>query len=485
MQKLIIIGAGISGLATGCFARMNGFDTKIFEMHDIPGGVCTSWKRSGFLFDHCLHWVLGSGSASTLKPVFQELGVTDCVTFYYPEIFRHIEANGKALDIYTDIDKLCAELTAVFPADKRAIRKFINLVRFYTGFRPPLDADFGALGFKAFIRILPFIPSFLKLKATTIEQFLTKLFSPEMREMLFRMFPVKGMPALMAVMPLAFFHNREGGYPLGGSLNFARVIERKYKSLGGLVEYDKRVVRILVEQDRAIGIETDTGEKEYGDIIVSCADGRTTIFDMLQGAYTTAEIRRAYEKPNLWPPLISISLGIDKDFSGYAEINDFKLESPALIAGKSVEWLGFFHYSHDPAFAPKGKSVIEIQIETDYQYWENLSRDRKAYQDEKDKILALCIDILDKKLGGIKSSIEATDVATPVTWERYTGNWRGSYEGWMPTKENFGKFFPRTLPGLESFYMIGQWVFPGGGVPQCMAQGKRLIQQILKKNHRH
>jgi phytoene dehydrogenase-like protein len=40
-QKVAIIGGGIAGLATGCYLRMNGYDTEIFEMHTLPGGLCT------------------------------------------------------------------------------------------------------------------------------------------------------------------------------------------------------------------------------------------------------------------------------------------------------------------------------------------------------------------------------------------------------------------------------------------------------------
>ena len=45
--KVNIIGAGVSGLAVGCYLQMNGFDTEIFEMHNQPGGLCTAWKRKG------------------------------------------------------------------------------------------------------------------------------------------------------------------------------------------------------------------------------------------------------------------------------------------------------------------------------------------------------------------------------------------------------------------------------------------------------
>ena len=88
LKKVVIIGAGLSGLSTGCYARMNGYDTEILEMNDLPGGVCTSWRRGDYLFDHCLHWVLGSSRGNSLYPIFEELGVAQSVKFYHTDRFR-------------------------------------------------------------------------------------------------------------------------------------------------------------------------------------------------------------------------------------------------------------------------------------------------------------------------------------------------------------------------------------------------------------
>ena len=145
-------------------------------------------------------------------------------------------------------------------------------------------------------------------------------------------------------------------------------------------------------------------------------------------------------------------------------------------------WPFYSHYCHDSQFAPKGKSVIQTQIETDFFYWKNLyEKDRNAYNREKELVLEIYIRILNDIFLGIGEDIEITDIATPVTWERYTGNWQGSYEGWVPTVKTFGVTLPKKLPGLGNFYMTGQWVFPGGGVPMCMAQGKNLIKMIVKQ----
>jgi len=53
--SMVIIGAGIAGLSTGCYARMNGYKTDIYEMHRVPGGLCAAWKRKGYTFDISMH----------------------------------------------------------------------------------------------------------------------------------------------------------------------------------------------------------------------------------------------------------------------------------------------------------------------------------------------------------------------------------------------------------------------------------------------
>lgn len=483
MSKILIIGGGVSGLSTGCYAQMNGFESEIYEMHTIPGGVCTTWKRGEFLFDHCIHWVLGSNNKTSLHPIFKELGISDNIQFHYPDIYRVIHLNDKILTAYTNIDKLEDELLRLFPDEKIGISKYSKILRKYVGFNPPMDGDFGKFGIKGYIKMLPFLSSFFRLKNISIESYLHKTFkNEELKEMLFRLFPVKMLPAIMAIMPLSFMHRMEGGYPLGGSLNFAREIEKTYLGLGGKIFYKRKVKEIIINNNRAVGIKLEDGNEIVADIIVSACDGKTVLYKMLHEKYITKKLNKLYENPSLWPPILSISLGIDKDLSYMPAINDFKLKEPFIAAGKQNYWCGFFHYCHDPYMAPMGKSVIKAQIETDYDYWKDLYDSNIAeYNKQKNDVLNAFILILEERLPGIKEKIEITDIASPVTWERYTGNWKGSYEGWLPVTKFFGTKLPKKLPGLNNFYMTGQWVFPGGGVPMCMAQSKNLIKIILNE----
>lgn len=92
--------------------------------------------------------------------------------------------------------------------------------------------------------------------------------------------------------------------------------------------------------------------------------------------------------------------------------------------------------------------------------------------------------MLEKKFGGIKDKVEVWDVATPHTFVRYTNNWRGSFEGFIPTVKNFNLKLKRTLPGLSNFYMIGQWVQPGGGIPTAGMHGRYMAMELCKKDEK-
>jgi phytoene dehydrogenase-like protein len=80
-----IIGAGISGLAAGCYLQQAGFKTRIFEKHHLPGGLCTSWQRGDYTFDGCAHWILGSDRGSAFYKIWSELLDMDRIPFYNHE----------------------------------------------------------------------------------------------------------------------------------------------------------------------------------------------------------------------------------------------------------------------------------------------------------------------------------------------------------------------------------------------------------------
>ena len=106
----------------------------------------------------------------------------------------------------------------------------------------------------------------------------------------------------------------------------------------------------------------------------------------------------------------------------------------------------------------------------------------EEYRAEKLRIAADATEKLKALYPAVNGSIEVVDVATPLTDIRYTGVYRAAYEGFLPTSGNMTKTLPNKIKGLENFFLAGQWLFPGGGLPPSAQSGKWLFQWITKKD---
>ena len=144
--------------------------------------------------------------------------------------------------------------------------------------------------------------------------------------------------------------------------------------------------------------------REYrADYVISAGDGRTVIFDLLGGKYINDTIKKMYEHPVLFPPLVYVGLGIKRAFDdvpssvgGYS----FPLKKPITIAGKEEKSLNMLVYNFDPTLAPAGKTVVVVSYATDYDYWNQLRQDLVRYKAEKERIASEVISRTGRKIPG-------------------------------------------------------------------------------------
>jgi phytoene dehydrogenase-like protein len=482
-KSIAIIGAGIAGLAAGCYGRMNAYKTHIFEMHTGPGGLCTSWKRGDYTFDGCLHWLVGSREGPLYK-LWREVGALpgpEVVDFDW--FFAYEAADGRRVTFYNDPDRLREHLLELAPEDARAIKKFTRAVRRAASLdssldKPPELHNFGDR-LKMMAAMLPHMALFMKWGRLTLRDFASRLKNPLLAEaMTYGLLPEASV--LHFILTLAWMWQRNAGYPVGGSLAFSRRIEERYLELGGELSYGARVQKILVEGDRAVGVRLADGTEHRADYVISAADGRTTIFEMLEGRYVDDKVRGYYagELP-IFKPLVYLSFGVADALADAPHYLTFNFASPLRVAGEEVERASFRVYNFDPTLAPPAKTVVTVIFESNYDYWKKLrDEDRDRYRAQKDNVAAAVLEELERRFPGIKNKVEVVDVATPATFERYTGNWQGSFEGWQISPRTLTLRMDRTLPGLANFWMTGQWVQPGGGVPTAVISGRQVIQLI-------
>jgi phytoene dehydrogenase-like protein len=193
-----------------------------------------------------------------------------------------------------------------------------------------------------------------------------------MRRAVPQMFTWDEAPVMMGMMLLAYMHAGNAGFPAGGSFKFAQALEKRFLDLGGEISYRSQVEKILVKDGKAVGVRLYNDEVHTADYVISAADGRSTIFDMLGGEFADRKIRRMYDGHLPTHQMVQVSLGVKRDLSKEPHWVTHLLDEPLLIAGQERSEIGVKHYCFDPSLAPAGKSVIEFMVRTNYAYWQHI-----------------------------------------------------------------------------------------------------------------
>ncbi len=484
-RKIVVIGGGIAGLCAAVYAQKCGYQTEVLEMHDTAGGLATSWRRGDYTFETCLHWLLGSNPNGEMYSRWREVFDVDKVTFVNPEEFVRLETeHGESLSIYTNVDRLETEMLKRAPQDAVEIRQFASAIRTLTGFKIPDLAEGWADHWLTLLRDLPHLPLLWQLSSMSSSQYGERFTDPLLRSF----FGESDMGQLSAValfLSLAWMNQDNAGYPIGGSQAVIRLIVKKLASLGGKLRLGAKVESVLVEHDAAVGVRLASGETIAADWVISAADGHATIWHFLGGKYADEETKRIYDDYETFPSYLQVSLGVAKDMSQQPGFVTRLLDSPLQVdPGNQLHQVSFRIFHFDPTFAPAGKTAVTCFLPTrNFEYWVHLQQhDPVAYQAEKHRIAEAVIAILESKVADLRPAIEVMDVSTPATVIRYTGNWKGSMEGWLLSPHCRYGLLPNTLPGLARFYMVGQWVMPGGGLPSGLMTARSAIHAICEKD---
>jgi phytoene dehydrogenase-like protein len=485
-RKIVIIGGGIAGLSAAVYALRCGYQVEILEMNDMAGGLATSWKRGGYTFETCLHWLVGSKPGGEMHDLWRELFDFEKLSIINSEEFVRIQdESGDSLSIYTDVDRLEAELLRRAPQDAVAIHGFTGAVRSFGNFKMLDPAGGLADNWLNLLRDAHLFPLFGKLSKMSGQEY-AKRFSDPLLRSFFGDGEMGKMSAIAMVFSLAFMNTGNAGYAIGGSQAMIRLIENKIASLGGTIRFKAKVARILVEHDVAVGVELSDGTAIMADWVISAADGHSTIFDLLGGQFLDSAVTKIYNEKELFPSYLQVSLGVARDLSGQPYSLTKLLDAPIKVdPATELDRASFRFFHFDPTFAPPGKTAITSFLPTpNFTYWTDLRlNDLNGYRDEKHRVAEAIIAELEKCVPGIRPAIEVVDVSTPASVIRYTGNWKGSMEGWQIMPGASFRPLPNTLPGLRRFHMVGQWVLPGGGLPSGPLTAKVALKAICKQDH--
>jgi phytoene dehydrogenase-like protein len=389
---------------------------------------------------------------------------------------------GTPIRVYRDIDATEKHLLELSPEDAAEIKKLCNNVRKVKKLAMPV---FNLRGVKMTKKMRP--P--LSLLFSAISGFrIMKKFSQIPREQYLSRFKHEGIRGMLrattteisGVVPFFFtmgtLARGDGGFPEGGSLPFVGRIVGTFKSLGGELKCNTRVERVIVENGKAVGVIAG-GKRWDADAVFVTTD--TMVADQLFDPPLKAPWLDKMHKVTVPTMATFISLGIDADLTKYQHGLIFKLSAPITVGPQTHETLSVNNYAADSAYSPAGKTAMTLTLDGDtYDFWKQ-ARQQDRYAQEKQTLADKVIAALSEHIPEMKGKVEVCDVATPLTYERYCGNWKGSWMTEMTPNMQMSEY-PYTVDGISSLYFAGQRIMPPGGLPVALSTGRTAVQHLCR-----
>jgi len=485
-QPIIIIGAGVGGLATAIRLRVAGHDVIVLEKNLQVGGKMYEIRDGGF------RWDTGP-SVITMKHVFEDLFTTagrrleDYIDFMpIDPMTRYFFTDGTIIDATSNLTEMAQQIEAIEPKDVEGYLRYLSYaaqIHRITGDvfiydKPPTPASFRRVPVQDWMKADP-----LRTMQGAIESHVK---SPYMRQLLGRFATYVGGSPYEAPATLNVIAHVEltGGvwYPRGGIYMIAENLAKLAKELGIVIYTDCGVEKIQVDNGQAVGVLTDDGKILKAKAIVSNLDVTST-YDRLLDASVTNQ-RRVTRLKNYEPSCSGfvMLLGVEGDSSELVHHNiffsdDYKREFkqifkenvPADNPTIYVSITSKVESGHAPDGFENWFILVNAPATTDAVNWEQIK------QDYRDMVLQ---KLADRGLD-IHERIVAEHIITPEDLGVMSGGWRGALYGPSANKKFTAFLRPHNrAKDVKNLYFTGGTTHPGGGVPMVTLSGKVVADMI-------
>jgi phytoene dehydrogenase-like protein len=466
----VVIGAGIGGLVCANLLARAGLRVLLVEQHYMAGGYCSTFRRKGYTFDAATHFYPLLGNPSTLTGrLLADLGVGADAWIKMDPVDQFHCPDGTRFAVPADIERYRAALDAKFPRERAGLEGFFEDVRraYLAGllyyFRGQ-DSD----------RLDPY-------RGLTLRDAICRhVGDPRLRLLLAADCGHWGSPpsrvsfVFDAMLRLAYFLGNY--YPRGGSQAFADTLAASLEARGGDILMQGLVTRILVDHDRAAGVEIETGRPGR----------RTRTVVRSHVIVSNADLLQTLER--LVPDVPSLAGPLDQARRLRPSLPCFLLH--AGVAGLSAESLAAAHGYHwsswdsddvathafkifvptlyDPSMAPPGGHVVIVQKLT-------------SVTADTVEVEAAILRQLERIIPGFARAIVTRHSASAMTSERFTLNRHGAMLGWEMSPDQLGEARPSIEGPVRGLYFVGHWVQPGGGVTPVIVSAVRAADAITQE----
>ncbi|BEP15451.1 phytoene desaturase family protein [Acidothermaceae bacterium B102] len=483
-SHVVVVGAGLSGLAAALHLAGAGREVTVLEREDIPGGRAGRLEVDGYSFDT-------GPTVLTMPDLVQEAldavgeRLEDWLTLdRLDPAYRAYYPDGSTLDVRSSTDDMADEIARVCgSAEAAGYRRFVtfvtelydvemkhfidrNLDSPFDLARPSL-ARLAALG--GFRKLAPKVGSYLKDERTR------RLLS--FQAMYAGLSPYDAL-AIYAV--IAYMDSVAGVYaPVGGMHALPKALAGAAEKHGVTFRYGTTVTRVELSGDRAVAVHTADGDRIACDTVVLTPDLPVAYRMLLPPEVTPRGLKRLVYSPSCFLLLAGSSASYSKIAhhnihfgKGWRSVFDDIIDNGSLM--KDPSFLVTNPTMSDPTLAPDGKQVYYVLFPTP-----NLDADidwsvvGPRYRDE-------CVAVLERSgYVGFGDAIEVENTTTPADWA-LRGMERGAPFAASHTFTQTGPFRPKNLaPGLQNVVFAGSGTTPGVGVPMVLISGRLAAERII------
>ena len=489
MEKIAIIGGGISGLSAGIYALMSGFDVEIYEKNSIPGGECIGWNRKGFHIDNCIHWLTGIRKDTELYEVWEKVGaLTDSTKYAKHDAFYTSTLNGQKVTLWADLERTRKELLEISPEDEAEINKFIEYVEYSKQCLFPAKKPMEMWGIKDYIEMGKTMMDFPKVMKefgkVSLADYAKRFKHPLLQKLMCDYLP-KEYCTYSFLVSYATIVYGNGDIPLGASLQMSLRMEKKFKELGGKIHYNSSIRSIEIVKKKAVGIRLEDGSLVTSDYVIPTVDTYVLFGKLLPRKYMPRKLSVAYENSKAYPALSGFQVAFSVPVTENTGETIFIDIDPLKVGANMFDRMYVKTYGYDDIYIKEGRCVIQTcisQSDDDYAYWESLTKEE--YARVKCELARAITDRIEKQFPQFAGEMEFLDAWTPLTYNRYCNAYRGSYMSFVTTPMGKQIKMKGTVKGIKNIFIAGQWTNSPGGLPVAVTSGKFAIQRILKSKRK-